>query len=368
MSTAQSFWCGRRVLVTGHSGFKGTWLCHWLAELEAAVTGIGLEPATTPSLFAASGIASRIDSRIVDVRDRHAVADVLRACSPEIVFHLAAQPLVLASLDDPLATFQTNVLGVANLLDAARHQPGIRAIVVVTSDKCYLRPEQRCGEDDALGGHDPYSASKACAEIVAGAYRACFYPPGSTVGLATARAGNVIGGGDFSPGRLLPDLMRAFATGEAAALRHPLAVRPWQHVLDALSGYLLLAERLATTPSAYSSTWNFGPAGGASWTAADVAQAAAARFGAGIWRWAADATTVEVPTLLLSSDKACQRLGWQPRLDTATAVAWTVDGYRALLRGTAIDWLPEQIRAFMTLETATVPADPHPAEPLHEAA
>jgi CDP-glucose 4,6-dehydratase len=361
MRSGPLFWSGRRVVVTGHTGFKGTWLCHWLAELGAEVTGVGLEPSTDPSLFHASALADRVDSRMLDVRAREGVGALLRASEPEVIFHLAAQPLVLTSLEDPVATFETNVLGVVNLLEAARRLPSLQAIVVVTSDKCYLRPEQGCREDDALGGHDPYSASKACAEIVAEAYRSCFYPPTAGIGLATARAGNVIGGGDFSPGRLLPDLVRAFARGEPASLRHPTSVRPWQHVLDALSGYLLLAERLCAEPGAHATAWNFGPEPDATWTAARVADAAAARFGAGSgWR-SADAATpgVEVPTLLLSSERARRRLGWQPRLTTAEAVAWTVDGYRELLlRHGGCGWLTRQIQTFADSRAAAAAVTP----------
>ena len=300
----QLFWSGRRVLVTGHTGFKGTWLASWLAELGAHVTGIGLAPASGPSLFSASGLAERIDSRIADVRARGLVARHLREAQPEILFHLAAQPLVLASLDYPVTTFQSNVQSVVNLLDAVRRLPSVRAVVVVTSDKCYLRPARRCAEGDPLGGHDPYSASKACAEIVAEAYRSCFFAPDAGVGVATARASNVIGGGDFSPGRLLPDLVRAFAAGRPADLRHPGGVRPWQHVLDALAGYLLLAERLAGNASSYATAWNFGPEEDVGWTAARIAEVAAARFGDGTWRAAAGDAAVEVPSLLLSSDQA----------------------------------------------------------------
>lgn len=368
MTTGQLFWSGRRVLVTGHTGFKGTWLAHWLAELGAEVTGIGLPPSTDPSLFLASGLAERIDSRILDVRARDQVTRLLREIEPEIILHLAAQPLVLTSLKDPVATFQTNVQGVVNLLDAARGLPALRAIVVVTSDKCYLRPERRCAEGDPLGGHDPYSASKACAEMVVEAYRCCFYPAAAGIGLASARAGNVIGGGDFSPGRLLPDLMRAFARNEEAVLRHPGAIRPWQHVLDALSGYLLLAERLCADPGAYARAWNFGPDQGVSWTAAEVADAAVARFGAGGWRPAETGIAIEVPTLLLDSDAAQQQLGWRPRLPTGEAVAWTVDGYRELLHHGRAAWLIEQIHAFEGLggTAATLPPQRrHRAEALH---
>jgi CDP-glucose 4,6-dehydratase len=344
------FWADRRVAVTGHTGFKGAWLCTWLAELGAEVTGIGLPPATDRSLFAASDLPRRVHGRIADVRSRELLARHLREAEPEIVFHLAAQPLVLKSLQDPVATFQSNILGVVNLLDAARRLPSLRTIVVVTSDKCYLRPDRRCSEGDALGGHDPYSASKACAEIVTEAYRCSFFPPHAGVGLATARAGNVIGGGDFSPGRLLPDLIRAYEAGELAELRHPTAVRPWQHVLDALAGYLLLAERLSASPASFATAWNFGPEEAtAGWTTARVAEAVADRFGRGEWRAAASDVSVEVPTLLLSSEQAQRWLPWRPRLSTEEAVAWAVDGYRQLLRERGTGWLVDQIHRFEDL-------------------
>jgi CDP-glucose 4,6-dehydratase len=358
------FWSGRRVAVTGHTGFKGAWLATWLAELGAEVTGLGLPPSTEPSLFAISDLPRRIHSRIADVRSRELLARHLREAQPEVIFHLAAQPLVLKSLQDPVATFQSNILGVVNLLDAARRLPSARAIVVITSDKCYLRPDRRCAEGDALGGHDPYSASKACAEIVTEAYRCCFFPPDGGMGLATARAGNVIGGGDFSQGRLLPDLIRAYAADEPADLRHPHSVRPWQHVLDALAGYLLLAERLAVNPASFSTAWNFGPDQDTSWTAARVAEAAADRFGTGTWRAAAGDLAIEVPMLLLSSEQAHRWLGWRPRLATEDAVAWAVDGYRALLRQGDTRWLIDQIHAFEALEPARPLAGyPLPAHP-----
>ena len=358
----RQFWSGRRVVVTGHTGFKGTWLATWLADLGAEVTGLALPPASEPSLFAASGLAARIDSRIVDVRSAELVARHLREAQPEILFHLAAQPLVLASLEDPVATFHTNVLGVVHLLDAARRLPGLRAVVVITSDKCYLRPDRRCAEGDELGGHDPYSASKACAEMVVHAYRCSFYSPDGGVGLATVRAGNVIGGGDFAPGRLLPDLVRAFVAGEPAELRHPGGVRPWQHVLDALAGYLGLAERLAVNPASFSTAWNFGPEDLEGWTAAEIADVAAERFGGGRWRAAACPPAIEVPTLLLNAEQARRWLGWRPRLSTRQAVEWAVDGYRALLREGDTAWLGAQIRAYETADRVPrLPADAPPA-------
>lgn len=342
---SRSFWTGRRVLVTGHTGFKGTWLCAWLADLGAEVTGIGLPPATEPALFAAAGLASRIDSRIGDIRARHRLARLVRQARPEIVFHLAAQALVIEGLADPLTTLQSNVLGTANLLDAARDAPDLRTIVVVTSDKCYRQVGRPCTEDDSLGGEDPYGASKACAEIVAEAYRHSYFAR-KGVGLATARAGNVIGGGDFAPGRLLPDLIRAYRAGRPAELRRPSAVRPWQHVLDALAGYLRLAERLHADPGAYAGPWNFGPLPEELWTVACVADAVAEALGRGSWRQAYGLLPPEMPILRLSSEQAERRLGWRPQLDTGEAIAWTVAGYTVLAQTGGTDWLLEQIARY----------------------
>ena len=362
------FWSGRRVVLTGHTGFKGTWLATWLVELGARVTGIALPPATDPSLFALSGLGARIDSRIADVRARRPLAEHLREAEPELVFHLAAQAQVSRSVDDPVTTLQTNVMGVVNVLEAVRRLPSVRAVVVITSDKCYQRPDRRCAEGDPLGGSDPYSASKACAEIVAAAYRACYFPPDAGVGLATVRAGNVLGGGDFASGRLLPDLMGAFARGEPAELRHPGGVRPWQHVLDALAGYLTLAERLVANPASFSTAWNFGPEEDRSWTAARIAEIAAQRFGGGTWRAIASDPALEAPTLLLNAELARRWLGWRPRLTVEQAVLWAVDGYRALLQGGGTAWMIDQIRAHAQIEPDTpagLQVAPPPVERRH---
>jgi CDP-glucose 4,6-dehydratase len=350
MPLDQAFWQGRRVLVTGHTGFKGSWLCTWLARLGAQVTGFGLAPPTDPSLFALAGIGDVVQSEIGDIRDPVRVAAALHATEPEIVFHLAAQPLVLESLRDPLGTFRTNLLGTLHLLEAARNCPTLRAMVIVTSDKCYRDARALCSEDDALGGMEPYSASKACAEIAVGAWRSCFLGPESGLGIATARAGNVIGGGDFSPDRLLPDLVRAARAGIVASLRHPLAVRPWQHVLDALCGYLTLAEALWWRPAEVSTSWNFGPPGEAGWTVAAIADQAYRRLGYGAWRRAAEPQRHEEPVLRLSAARARKRLGWQPGLDTEAAVAWAVEGYVDLLDRGGRAWLEDQIDRYETLE------------------
>jgi CDP-glucose 4,6-dehydratase len=248
-------WAGRRVFVTGHTGFKGGWLALWLRRLGAQVSGYALAP-EPGGFYEKAGIKPTLQAQwLADVRDREALLEAVTTAQPEVVFHLAAQPLVRASYADPTGTFATNVMGTAHLLDALRQQSGVRAIVAVTSDKCYRDLGPPCRETDALGGHDPYSASKAGAEIVAASYAASYGLP-----LATARAGNVIGGGDISTDRLVPDLLRAIDTGAPVHLRHPEAVRPWQHVMEPLAGYLRLAERLMADPAGFAGAWNFGPA------------------------------------------------------------------------------------------------------------
>jgi CDP-glucose 4,6-dehydratase len=293
-----AFWQGRRVLVTGHTGFKGSWLSLWLAALGAQVTGFARSAPTSPSLFELAGIEQDVESVLGDVSDPDAVARAVQAAKPDVLFHLAAQPLVRLSYKDPAATYAANVMGTVNVLQAARDTE-VGSAVVVTSDKCYLNRERDRGyrEDDPLGGHDPYSASKAAQELVAASFADSYDLP-----IATARAGNVIGGGDFGADRLVPDAMRAAASGDSLQLRNPDAIRPWQHVLCPLHGYLLLAERGARGP------WNFGPAD----EDARPVRAVADRLGLA-WEPQPGDHPHEAHYLKLDSTKARTELGWDPR-------------------------------------------------------
>lgn len=331
-----SFWKDRRVFVTGHTGFKGGWLCLWLARLGARVTGYALEPPTEPSLFDAAGIAGDLTSVIADIRDRRRLDAALASARPEIVFHLAAQPLVRRAHADPVETFDTNVMGTVNLLDALRRQDGVLAAVVVTSDKVYDNREWvwPYRETDRLGGSEPYGASKACAEIAVDAFRHAYFADGPRIGVATARAGNVIGGGDWAEDRLVPDAIRAFAAGETLRLRNPLAHRPWQHVLEPLAGYVRLAECLTAAPEKTAGGWNFGPAGGDSRPVRWVADTIARLWG-GDARWTLDnrANPHEARLLAVDSSRAEAELGWRPVWPVERALEHTVAWYRAHYEG-----------------------------------
>lgn len=321
------FWRGRRVLLTGHTGFKGSWLAMWLHKLGARVTGLSLAP-DEPSLFQAAGVAKLIDHRIGDIRDIELVRSLVAETKPEIVLHLAAQSLVRASYIDPLGTFSTNVQGTAHVLDAAARCDSVIAVVVVTSDKCYQNREQREGyrESDPMGGDDPYSASKGCTELVAHSWRTSFFG-GARV--ASARAGNVIGGGDWASDRLVPDLIRAFSRGEAARIRNPASVRPWQFVLEPLYGYLLLAEQLAGG-GRVAEGWNFGPDQNSIVDVGRVADKVAALWGHGArWERTVESNPPKESVLLqLDSSKARSKLGWRPALSLDDALENTVGWYK----------------------------------------
>jgi CDP-glucose 4,6-dehydratase len=329
-------WRGRRVLITGHTGFKGGWLALWLAKLGAEVGGFALDPPTRPSFFEAARIAELVaaDQR-GDIRDAARTREAVERFGPEIVFHLAAQPIVKEGYRAPVETYETNVAGTASVLEACRHARALRAIVVVTTDKVYENRESGRGyvESDALGGHDPYSSSKACAELVSQSFRRCFLAERG-IGLATARAGNVIGGGDWGPDRLIPDLVRAVAADEEALIRNPDATRPWQHVLEPLLGYLLLARALVDDPQRYARAWNFGPAPGGDRPVRDVITAITTLWG-GKPRWRADPAPHphEAGKLMLDSTRARDELGWRPRLSFAESIRLTTEWYGAWLEG-----------------------------------
>ena len=330
---------GRRVLVTGHTGFKGSWLVHWLLELGADVTGFALEPPTDPSLFDELRLDERIDHRIGDVRDLELLRTVMLAAQPEIVFHLAAQPLVRYSYDEPVETFATNVMGSVHVLEAARGAKSVRAIVNVTSDKCYENREWEFAyrENDAMGGFDPYSASKGAAEIVTAAYRRSFFADHAGPALATGRAGNVMGGGDWALDRIVPDCARALSAGESIGVRNPDAIRPWQHVLEPVSAYLWLASRLFTEGHTFEGSWNFGPLSGGNLTVRDVVDRVIAEWGSGSWVGPEpDAARVhEARFLKLDCAKAVDVLGWRPVWDAAEAIRQTTRWYRDLHAGTS---------------------------------
>ena len=348
-----SFYRGRRVLVTGHTGFKGGWLALWLKSLGAEVIGLSLPPpADQPGLFEAARVADAVTHIESDIRDASAVQAVFAEHSPQVVLHLAAQALVRPSYHDPLTTYATNVLGTAHVLEAARNCRVTKSIVIVTTDKCYENHEQRGGyrEEDRLGGFDPYSSSKACAELVTAAYRDSYFRPRG-VGVATARAGNVIGGGDWAADRLVPDFVRAIQREEPIRLRQPTAVRPWQFVLEPLGGYLLLAQRLWQEPAAFSGAWNFGPAAESHTTVLELAERLVAAFGRGKIEIEADDSLHETGYLALNCAKARERLDWQPLLGVAETIAWTAEWYGAQLRSpdSVASLTQQQIRRYEQL-------------------
>ena len=327
---------GKTVLVTGHTGFKGAWLSLCLQALGAKVIGFSREPHTTPNLFNLLDLESRMTSLIGDVRDAQQLKSVLETHQPEIVFHLAAQALVRPSYQDPVETFESNVMGVVNLLEAVRHTPAVKAVVNVTSDKCYDNREQHYAyvESDAMGGYDPYSASKGMAELATASFRHAFFnlkDYGKTHQslIATARAGNVIGGGDFSLDRLLPDCVRALAVGDPIVLRHPKAVRPWQFVLEPLFGYLMLGHRLLKGESRFAEAWNFGPYHEGLGTVESVVEQVIQAWGEGAYQVEAGEHPHEATLLQLNIDKALTHLAWQPQYRLDEAISESLDWYKA---------------------------------------
>lgn len=340
----KEFWQDCRVFLTGHTGFKGGWLSLWLQRMGSQVAGYALPPHTEPNLFTLARVSEGIASTFGNINDLPKLKAALAAHRPEIVFHLAAQPLVRASYQDPAGTYETNVLGTANLLEVVRGVESVRAVVIVTSDKCYENREWiwPYRENDRLGGRDPYSSSKACAELVTSAYRGSFFPveryAEHRVAIATARAGNVIGGGDWARDRLLPDMMRAFQSGETLRVRNPAATRPWQHVLEPLCGYLTLAQKLHDRGPEFSGAWNFGPRLEDVCSVEWIVQHLAARwssFGGSVPRWETDPGPHphEARMLRLDWTKAAEKLDWRPRLSLSEALDLTLDWYRGVQAG-----------------------------------
>jgi len=329
-----AFWRGKRVFLTGHTGFKGSWLSLWLQALGAELHGFALAAPTTPSLFTEAGVARGMVSTIGDIRESKDLLAAMDRCKPDIVIHMAAQPLVRYSYREPVETYSTNVMGTVHLLEAVRQHLGtVRAVVNVTTDKCYENREWVWGyrEDEPMGGHDPYSSSKGCAELVTNAYRQSFFQK-SKVALASARAGNVIGGGDWAEDRLVPDILRAFEKGEPVIVRNPHATRPWQHVLEPLSGYLLLAQHLYTEGQAFAGGWNFGPLDDGARPVEWIVTKMAELWGKDAsWQHDGSEHPHEANFLKLDISKARAGLGWTPRWDLGTALAHITQWHNAWL-------------------------------------
>jgi CDP-glucose 4,6-dehydratase len=338
----QAFWKDKRVFLTGHTGFKGSWLTAWLASLGAQVRGYALAPVGAESMYSALALDEWCESVLADIRDRGSLMHSLREFEPQIAVHMAAQPLVRRSYADPADTFEVNVQGTVNFLEACRDVRSLRAIVVVTTDKCY---ENKGGlrayrEEDTLGGRDPYSASKACAELAIAAYRRSYFNGGQPA-VASVRAGNVIGGGDWGEDRLIPDAVRAFSAGRPLIVRNPTAIRPWQHVAGPLGGYLMLAHALSIAGVEFASAFNFGPASDQLFSVGELAERLAARWGASaVWRAETEPNAPhEAPALMLDSGRARQRLRWLPDDNLDGAINATVDWYKAFYTGAGSDEL-----------------------------
>ncbi|HEX4132517.1 MAG TPA: CDP-glucose 4,6-dehydratase [Pirellulales bacterium] len=355
------FWRNRRVFVTGHTGFKGSWLCLMLERLGARTTGYALPPPSDPSLFRLARVDEAVETVEGDVRDYAAVERAMRAAKPEVVIHMAAQALVRPSYRDPISTYGTNVMGTVHVLEAVRHVGGVRAIVNVTSDKCYRNNEAPLGyrEHEPMGGHDPYSSSKGCAELVTDAYRRSYFSGSEgakdeTV-LASARAGNVIGGGDWAEDRLIPDVVRSCLKGQSVEIRNPAAIRPWQLVLEPLNGYLMLAERLYEQGNEFAEGWNFGPREEDARPVDHVVSRITQLWGDGAsWHVSAGRHPHEARYLKLDCAKARNRFGWRPHTDLETGLRWTVEWYRRIHSGAdARNLSNDHIRRFLELADET---------------
>jgi CDP-glucose 4,6-dehydratase len=328
----QEIWENRKVLVTGHTGFKGSWLAFWLTQLGAKVTGYGLDPLTDPNLFSVLDIDKDIIDHRSDIRDLSALERVIKSDKPGIIVHMAAQSLVRESYKDPVGTYAANVMGTVNLIEAARSCDSVRVILIVTSDKCYENREidYGYGETDPLGGYDPYSSSKGCAELVTSAFRRSFFEHDSRVAVASARAGNVIGGGDWAADRIIPDAIRAFSGKQRLQVRNPDAVRPWQHVLEPLSGYMILCEKMWDQPSKFSEGWNFGPEDESVHTVEEITDTVSELWGDhAAWEKSNGDHPHETNLLKLDITKAKKQLGWTPKWDLDTSLEKIVTWYKS---------------------------------------
>lgn len=349
----KQFWVGKRVYLTGHTGFKGGWMALWLADMGAIVKGFALEAPTSPSLFECAGVADVVESEIGDIRDSHTLSESMRAFNPDIIFHLAAQPLVRLSYEIPVDTFATNIMGTVNLLEAARELPNLRALVVVTSDKCYENKEWQWGyrENEALGGYDTYSASKACTEIVANSYRQSFFQGEGKINntlIATARAGNVIGGGDWAADRLVPDVLKSLQKSVPVVIRNPLAIRPWQHVLEPVSGYMLLAQAMCEKGEEYAQAWNFGPPDTGAKTVQWMTEKLIDQWGAGSWQLESGYQPHEATYLKLDCSKARGLLRWESVWNPDNALAITAHWHKVWLnKGNMREQCVSDIQQFM---------------------
>jgi CDP-glucose 4,6-dehydratase len=331
-----SFWKGKKVFVTGHTGFKGSWLSLWLKDMGAIVKGYALEPNTTPNLFTEAKVGQHMDSEIGDITDLKRITDSMMAFNPEVLIHMAAQPLVRLSYQEPVLTYATNVMGTVNVLEAARNCANLKAIVSVTTDKCYENKEWAWGyrENEPMGGHDPYSSSKGCAELVTAAYRKSFFNENNSAFLASARAGNVIGGGDWSDDRLIPDILKAFEKNDPVIVRNPMATRPWQHVLEPLSGYLVLAQHLYEDGSNYAEGWNFGPKDEDCKPVNWILDKMVAKWGKGAsWQLDKNNNPHEAGYLKLDCSKAAMHLNWYPKWNLEDTLESIINWHQHYLSG-----------------------------------
>lgn len=352
----KAFYQGKRVLVTGHTGFKGSWLCIWLHELGAEVAGVSLDPATERDNYVLSRIGNKIKADLrLDIRNGNPLKQIFQEYQPEIVFHLAAQPLVRLSYDIPVETYETNVMGTINVLEAIRATPSVKVGVMITTDKCYENKEQIWGyrENEPMGGYDPYSSSKGCCELAISSWRRSFFNPKDYAkhgkSIASVRAGNVIGGGDWATDRIIPDCIRALEADRPIDIRNPKAVRPWQHVLEPLGGYMLLAQKMWDEPTVYCEGWNFGPSASSIANVWNVASKVIGRYGKGELRDLSDPNALhEANLLMLDISKAKFKLGWEPRMNLDQCMELTVDWYKRYKSEDVYSLCIEQINKYLT--------------------